>query len=103
MVERSQEKHFFPANKKLIISLDLHRQEPNQRQDQEKVKLKTNLSKHEARVCGLCYKKEHFEYEEGVQFRECDNCELWVHTYCDLLIDELNENKYQCPPCRSKQ
>lgn len=58
----------------------------------------------EGNFCPLCNKT--YDNNGSENFVCCDNCENWIHAYCDGITDDdfskIENEKYICPICRKK-
>ena len=57
------------------------------------------LNKVDPEVCAFCFQEDGPGSDGGlVDWVECSNCAVWVHTLCDYVEDKAN---YVCCMCRS--
>jgi len=62
----------------------------------------TQLNSTEVKVCGICWKEDDIEIEEGseVYWISCSKCDIWIHNSC-TQTELWQDNNYICKNCNS--
>ena len=58
------------------------------------VQCKTTLMNTEPKCCGVCMLEDESAIKKTVDWVQCDQCGVWMHTSCTNCPDTLADSKY---------
>lgn len=94
----SQKRFFSTKRKGKVNRSKLKLKKPG---DQEKDKIKDELSLSSARLCAVCFCEDDRTNEADVKWFQCVSCQCLIHVACNIQVEDQNDIA-TCSVCLSK-